>query len=800
MDNLLTSLKLPPHSTDAETALLAAVLERNSLIDDLEDILSAEYFYRREHQIIFGRMKDLSLMSQPIDPATLVNALDAEGELRDAGGVEYLADIATCGRGAHNAKNYAQIVRDRWLQRQLIAKGYRIAELGYDAPKAQDAIQEAQALIMDFDHSPAGEVTDLNQQLRAMIDKIDDLMKNRGQIIGLTTGLTDLDKRLSGLQSGDLVIVAGRPSMGKELHNNAKVLMINGKYKRIGDVMVGDMVASVDGKPSKIFGVFPQGEKQVYRVTFSDGRSVMAGLEHQWEVMYRDWISPRILTTEKIISMLACKRYKGRLFIEKPSGDFGADERIKIHPYLLGVILGDGGISAGSVIVSNSDAHIIDKVRHLAGGLSVNKIRKDLQDYRIVGKSGRGNWLTEALREYGLFGLLSSQKFIPENYLSASKETRRQLFMGMVDTDGTVEKFGAMTYSTSSERMAEEFLSLARSLGFWAKVSSRIPAYSYLGEKLFGKRSYRISLQRENMEDFISLPRKRDRLFSKKTTRRKNLNFESITPEGVADCTCISVTHPRELFICDDYIVTHNTTLAMNFSERAALDGKNVLVFSLEMPAQQLLMRSSCSIGKFSHDKLRRGDLDDHELSGLTSAVARLKGKSLSIDDRPALTSEQALSRARKVVRKSGKPLDLIVVDYIQLMSDKGEELARITNITRNLKLLAKSMDCPVVALSQLNRECDKRPNKRPLMSDLRSSGSIEQDADVIMFVYRDEVYNTNSDQKGIAEVNVAKFRNGEIGTVFLASRLDQCRFDNLSNYTPPSQPTKRTRGGFDYE
>jgi len=302
------------------------------------------------------------------------------------------------------------------------------------------------------------------------------------------------------------------------------------------------------------------------------------------------------------------------------------------------------------------------------------------------------------------------------------------------------------------------------------------------------------------MEDFISLPRKRDRLFSRKTNRSKNLNFESITPEATAECTCISVTHPRELFICDEYIVTHNTTIAMNFAERAALDGKNVMIFSLEMSAEQLLIRSSCSIGKMSHDKVRRGELEDHELRGLTSAVSRLKGKSLAIDDRPVLTSEQALSRARKAVRKSGRPLDLIVIDYIQLMSDKGEELARITNITRNLKLLAKAMDCPVVALSQLNRECDKRPNKRPLMSDLRSSGSIEQDADVIMFVYRDEVYNQSTDQKGVAEINVAKFRNGEIGTAYLASRLDQCRFDNLAHYTPPQVQARSSKGGFEYE
>lgn len=791
-------LKLPPQSQEAEGALLSAILERNSLVDDLESTLSADYFYRRENQVIFARMAAMAFVGQPIDPATLVAALDGAGELEEAGGIEYIADIATGGRGHHNAKHYAQIIRDRWLQRQLIQKGYQISELGYDSKSAQEAIQESQSLIMDFDHSPAGEVPDFNHQLMAMVSRVDFLNKNRGKMTGLPTGFIDLDKRLFGLQKSDLVVIAGRPGMGKELHDDSKVLMIDGKYKRIGEVMVGDKVASVDGKPSQIFGVFPQGRKPVFKVLFSDGRSVIAGLEHQWEVMYRDWDSPRVLTTEKIISMLECKRYKGRLFIEKPSGDFGLDKGITIHPYLLGVLLGDGGLSGGGVKLSNSDAHIVDKVLQLVGNLKLARASEALHDYRIVGERGGDNWLVDCMKEIGLYGLKSVEKFIPKNYLSATKETRRQLFMGMMDTDGTVEKFGAMTYSTSSERMAKDFACLARSLGFWAKTSSRIPKYSYKGEILRGKRSYCISLQREGMEDFISLPRKRDRLFNRKTGRNKNLNFESITPHGIAECTCISVTHPRELFICDEYIVTHNTTLAMNIAEQAAINGCAVLIFSLEMSSDQLLIRSACSVGRMSHDKVRRGELDDQEVTALTSAVARMKDRKIVLDDRPLLTSEQALSRARKAQRKLGKPLDLIVVDYIQLMSDKGQELERITNITRNLKLLAKSMDCPVIALSQLNRDCEKRPNKRPQMSDLRASGSIEQDADIIAFVYRDEEYNKDTTEKGVAEVIIAKFRNGQTGTNYLASRLDQCRFDNLVGYSP-AEKKEAQYGAFNY-
>jgi len=242
------------------------------------------------------------------------------------------------------------------------------------------------------------------------------------------------------------------------------------------------------------------------------------------------------------------------------------------------------------------------------------------------------------------------------------------------------------------------------------------------------------------------------------------------------------------------------TTAAMNMAEHAALDGKNVLVFSLEMSADQLLMRSACSVGHIDHGKFRDADTDDDVWPKLDSYFARINGKNLTIDDRPVVTSGQIASRARKVVRRTGKPLDLVVVDYIQLMSDKGDELQKTTDISRNLKLLAKTMNCPVVALSQLNRKCEERPNKRPLMSDLRSSGSIEQDADIIIFVYRDEYYDENSPQKGIAELNVAKFRNGQTGVVYMASKLNECRFDNLAyGYQPPVITKPTGRRGFEY-
>jgi replicative DNA helicase len=225
------------------------------------------------------------------------------------------------------------------------------------------------------------------------------------------------------------------------------------------------------------------------------------------------------------------------------------------------------------------------------------------------------------------------------------------------------------------------------------------------------------------------------------------------------------------------------TTIAMNMAENIAIKGdKPVAVFSMEMPGDALAMRMMSSLGRIDQHKVRTGKLDDDEWPRLTSAINILAETQLFIDDTPALTPTEVRSRARRLAREHGQ-LGLIVLDYLQLMQSpsSGENrVQQISDISRGLKALAKELNVPVVALSQLNRNLEQRPNKRPVMSDLRESGSIEQDADVIVFVYRDEVYNEDSPDKGIAEIIIGKQRNGPIGTVRLTFLGQFTRFENF--------------------
>ena len=225
------------------------------------------------------------------------------------------------------------------------------------------------------------------------------------------------------------------------------------------------------------------------------------------------------------------------------------------------------------------------------------------------------------------------------------------------------------------------------------------------------------------------------------------------------------------------------SALAINFVEHAIMSDRSALVFSLEMPSEQIVMRLLSSLGRIDQNRLRTGELLDEDWTRFTGAVSQLRDKKLYIDDTAALTPADLRSRARRVDRESGG-LDLIVVDYLQLMrtTNNGENRAvEISEISRALKALAKEMDCPVIALSQLNRQLESRPDKRPMMSDLRESGAIEQDADVILFIYRDEVYDESSLDQGIAELIIGKQRNGPIGKVRVSYIGHLTKFEDLA-------------------
>jgi replicative DNA helicase len=267
----------------------------------------------------------------------------------------------------------------------------------------------------------------------------------------------------------------------------------------------------------------------------------------------------------------------------------------------------------------------------------------------------------------------------------------------------------------------------------------------------------------------------------------QNPNDITGVPTGFYDFDRMtSGLQPGDLIVLAARPSMGKTALAINIAENVAVnEGLPVAVFSMEMGASQLAIRIVGSIGRIDQGHLRTGKLSDDEWPRLTEAIEKLRNISLHIDETPGLTPSELRANARRLARQCGK-LGLIVVDYLQLMSgssgDGDNRATELGEISRGLKMLAKELQCPVIALSQLNRGVEQRTDKRPMMSDLRESGAIEQDADVIMFIYRDDYYNKDSKEPGVAEVIIGKQRNGPTGTVKLAFLKPITKFESLAS------------------
>ncbi|MDO8863520.1 replicative DNA helicase [Haliea sp. E1-2-M8] len=444
-DRDIARIKMQPHSIEAEQSVLGGLLLSADGWDAVAEAVTAVDFYRPDHRLIFRQIAKLAEAAQPVDVITVADRLTANGELDAAGGLGYLAELASNTPSASNIRAYAQVVSERASLRKLIEAAQAIAESGFspEGRTSDELIDEAERLIMQISEQgpKAGGPREVNPLLQSALNRIEELFHSGGDITGLDSGFLDLNRMTSGLQPSDLVIIAGRPSMGK-------------------------------------------------------------------------------------------------------------------------------------------------------------------------------------------------------------------------------------------------------------------------------------------------------------------------------------------------------TSFAMNLVENAVLgQDKPVLVFSMEMPAEQLIIRMLSSVGRIDQTRIRNGKLEQEDWPKLSTAVSKLKDRPLFIDDTPALTPTEVRSRARRVTREHGQ-IGMIMVDYIQLMQIAGSSegrTAEISEISRSLKAIAKEFQCPMVALSQLNRSLEQRPNKRPVNSDLRESGAIEQDADVIMFIYRDEVYNEDSPDKGTAEIILGKQRNGPIGSCRLAFIGQFTRFENLA-------------------
>jgi replicative DNA helicase len=607
--------------------------------------------------------------------------------------------------------------------------------------------------------------------------------------------------------------------MGKAQPLDAPVLTPTG-YVRMGELRSGSLVIGADGRPHRVVALFPQGTKQVFRIRFSDGATVECCDEHLWFTTTRaesrrpganGSVKPLAEIRQTLRASGESERLNHRIPLVAPIEFAPRDQPLVLAPYLLGLLLGEGSFRGEEVRFAAGEWDLRERlVSQLPpadtisiDGISLRVIESREPQRPATMRTSRGARPSQtrlALEHYGIFGLSSAEKFIPEPYLFATVEQRLDLLRALFDTSGHVIGLGGRTveFTTSSPRLLEGVIWLVQSLGGVVSRREELPSQVAGGERRRPSPVTRIE---------VSFPNGIVPVSSKKHLARWDQGADavggrfiaSVEEGGEKPCQCILVDSDEHLYVTSGFVVTHNTAYCLNVAThvgcRARFDGKRVGVgiFSLEMPKEQLVMRMLASEARVDSQRIRTGHLIESDWPKLAHAAGVLAEANIHIDDSPSLSALELRAKSRRLAGRfsgSDAPLGLVIIDYLQLM--KGNERVdsreqQISEISRSLKALAKELNLPVLALSQLNRSLEKRPDKRPQLSDLRESGSIEQDADTVIFLFREEVYEKDKeDVKGIAEIIVGKQRNGPIGTANAAFIHEFTRFENLArDYVP---------------
>ncbi|HWE23411.1 MAG TPA: replicative DNA helicase [Myxococcales bacterium] len=802
--------RMPPQNLDAERSVLGGVLLDNAALNDVLEVLKPEDFYRDAHRKVFEAMCALSSRGEPIDRVTLKDELTALGAYEAVGGEDFIDLLDKLVPSAANLTYYATIVHEKALARRVIEAAHTIAALGYEqAGEVGEFVDDAERRIFAITEEKARSAfTHVREVVKSTFKTIEQLYERQEEITGISTGFADLDRLTSGFQPGDLVILAARPSMGKAQPLDAPVLTPAG-YVHMGDLHAGSLVVGADGKPHRVLAVFPQGTKPVYRVRFTDGATVECCDEHLWYTTTRaeSRRAPGSGSVKSLAEIRQTLRVAGepdqlnhRIPLVAPVEFAPREQPLLLSPYLLGLLLGEGSLRGDGTRFDAADSDARPPAQSLPETVSVDGLAQ-MRASRATNSAPRSR-IRLALEHYGLYGQRTSEQFIPEDYLFGTVDQRVDLLRGLFDGGGEVVAPGGRTvrFSTSSGRLAEGATWLARSLGGIVSRGEEAPH----DESPADKRS------RARFTIRASFPSGLVPVSSKKHLARwaheagLGRFFESVEAVGEKPCQCILIESEDHLYVTQDFVVTHNTACCLNIAThvgcRARFNGKRIGVgiFSLEMPKEQLVMRMLSSEARVDSQRIRTGRLIESDWPKLAHAAGLLADANIHIDDSPSLSSLELRAKSRRLAGRfsdSDVPLGLVVIDYLQLM--KGNERIdsreqQISEISRGLKALAKELNIPVLALSQLNRSLEKRPDKRPQLSDLRESGSIEQDSDTVIFLFREEVYEKDKeDVKGIAEIIVGKQRNGPIGVANAAFIHEFTRFENLAHDYAP-------RGGTD--
>jgi len=592
-----------------------------------------------------------------------------------------------------------------------------------------------------------------------------------------TTGWESIDGEHGGLRGGDLLSIIGRPAEGKSQPLTSKVLLKNGEFVNMGDLSLGDDLASVDGKESKVYGIYPQGKRVVYEITFADGRKTKADGEHLWKVGCKYWDDYRIMTTLQLIAFRKkAKRYGNTLYIRTFDGKFGINGGGRLS-YLLGALLGARGFTAPTPTFSSMDEDVIERVRNcLPKNHTLIKV-KDSNSGKADCFSISGfykNLVTQYLRVLGLWGLKSENKFIPPVLLQGCRNSRIALLQGLMDTDGAVSS-NRVTFSSSSLQLVKDVQTLVRSLGGKSKLQ-QVRKTTY-------KDHYSISVILDRNEIFYC-ERKRNKVKSYTAHDSCNLRILDIQESGKEECQCIAVTHDSRLYITDDYIVTHNTFQmlysAMNVWKR---DRKTVLVASMEMKPILLMERLAAMHTHTAYDYILQGQIPTL-FSGDKNAKFKESLMELQGDDVPFYIVDGDLTATVGDIRTLAQQLkvDCVFIDggYLVNVPGKFGKYEKVAEACRGMKQqIAQSLDIPCVVSWQFSREATKlKGDAKVGLEHIGYSDEIGQLSSIVLGLFQDDTVETKERRK----IDILKGRFGETGEFYTNWDFKNMDFSECEN------------------
>ena len=782
------SNRVPPQNIEAEEAILGGILLDPEAIGRVSDRLVPEAFYISAHTTIYQAALRLHTQQKPTDLLSITSWLTDNDQLTQIGGRNKLATLVDRTVSAVNIDALAGLVMEKYLRRQLIKAGNEIVHLGFET-------ETELPIVLDNAEQKVFNVT--QQKTQSGLVHIGDTLINTFQDIetrhqgialpGIPCGFYDLDAMTSGFQRSDLIIVAGRPSMGKCLSYDSEIVLADGQIATIEELYQqrqGSLLTLNDDwkftftQPSAFVD---DGIKPVFRVTTRLGRVIETTITHPfltikgWQRLENLQVGNKIAIPRKIdvfgtetireceVKLLADSLEKSEtktipnivFKLEKSQLSLFLNRLFATDGWA--TLLNSGQSQLGYCTVSEKLArqiqHLLLRFGIIAAlkkrSVKYNNTRRPAWQLDITDAISIKNFIAEI----GIFGKEAALAKVTEAISQKRYQTNRDLI--------PVEIWEQIAVAKGSET--------------WSSLAQRAGIKSYTNIHV-GKRA----LKRERLwilaTTLDNLPLQQ--LANSDVYWDEIISIESVGNKQVYDLT-IPETHN---FIAND-ICVHNTAFCLNLAHNIAAGYKlPVAVFSLEMSKEQLVQRLLASEAGIESSYLRSGRISQTQWEPLSRAIDKLSDTPIFIDDTSNITVTQMRSQARRLQAEQNGNLGLIVIDYLQLMEGAGDNrVQELSRITRSLKGLARELSVPIIALSQLSRGVEARTNKRPMLSDLRESGSIEQDADIVMMLYRDEYYSPDTPDRGIAEVIIAKHRNGPTGTIKLLFDPQFTKFKNLA-------------------